>query len=190
MARMVVRASPVSIALALAGSVVHAQSRHQSVISATHNSEAAARQNARIVSLIERLADQARTSEDMPFSVRAQSQAAALLWPQDAAQARTIYRRAFKSLAAGGESKPLDSGGNANTSAALESIRGLTSVQKQQLRGELLNQIAARDPELAEDLARGLADSLESSKHGCADDASADCSASGASSSRAPAGPL
>ncbi|HVG18476.1 MAG TPA: hypothetical protein VNI02_05435, partial [Blastocatellia bacterium] len=36
------------------------------------------------------------------------------------------------------------------------------------LRTELLNQIAARDPELAEELARGLAESLDTSKDGCA----------------------
>ena len=93
MAWMVVRSCAVSIALALAGSVVLAQSQ-QYVTPAARNSEAVEQQNTRIVSLLEQLADQARASENLAFAVRAQSQAARLLWAQDPDRARAIYQRA------------------------------------------------------------------------------------------------
>src|SRR5688572_5566428 len=57
-------------------------------------------QNSRIQALLIHLADEARASEDLAFSVRAQAQAAELLWPRDSDRARQIFRRAYDSLAA------------------------------------------------------------------------------------------
>src|SRR4030095_6841597 len=95
MAWIVVRSCAVSIALALAGSIALAQgdkplTRTPRVLSAQRNT--------RIVSLLEQLADQALASENLTFAVRAQSQAAKLLWSQDPARARAIFQRAFQSL--------------------------------------------------------------------------------------------
>jgi hypothetical protein len=91
--------------------------------------------------LLAQIADQARTSEDTAFAVRVQSQAATLMWPMDRERARAVFRRAFQTT-----SKPDD------------------SAERRQLRAELLNQIANRDTELAEEIARTLADSPDLSK--------------------------
>src|SRR6266567_6912827 len=185
MAWMVVRSCAVSIALALAGSVVFAQSQ-QSATPAAQNSEAVEQQKTRIVSLLEQLADQARASENLAFAVRAQSQAARLLWVQARDRARAIYQRAFQSLAPDASPKPRDNADGAEASKA----RLASPAEKRQLRSELLNQIAARDPELAEDLTHSLADSVEGSKNGCTDSGSPDCGASGGDLSRTPHGPV
>jgi hypothetical protein len=139
----IVRSCAVSIAFVLVGAVA---TRAQ-IPRPAENGQSITRQDARIPLLLVQLADQARASDDLEFAVRAQSQAATLLWPHDRDRARLIFRRAFQSLS----SRP-----------------GLTLTAGQQLRTELLNQIAARDPELAEELARAMADSLDISKDGCA----------------------
>src|SRR5215813_8319962 len=169
MAWIVVRSCAVSIALALAGSVALAQgdkppTRTAQVI--------AAQRNARIVSLLEQLADQALASENLTFSVRAQSQAAKLLWSQDPARARAIYQRAFQSLVPAGATKTREGADSGKSSSS----RSSTTAEKLQLRSELLNQIAARDPELAEELARNLADTIDSTKNACVDGISSECS--------------
>ena len=186
MPRMVVRSCAVSIALALAGSVVCGQSQQPTTLVA-QEPESIAQQNTRIVSLLEQLADQARASENLGFAVRAQSQAARLLWVLEPDRARAIYQRAFQSLAPVASSKSRDNSEGAEASNA-PAGRLLFLAEKRQLRTELLNQIAARDPELAEELARSLADSIESSKNGCSDSASVDCSSNGGGLSRAPLG--
>ncbi|HLF83538.1 MAG TPA: hypothetical protein VI837_05130, partial [Blastocatellia bacterium] len=91
---MAVRSCAVSIALALAGSVVCGQSQQPTTLAA-QESESIAQQNTRIVSLLQQLADQARASENLGFAVRAQSQAARLLWVLEPDRARAIYQRAF-----------------------------------------------------------------------------------------------
>jgi hypothetical protein len=183
---MAVRSCAVSIALALAGSVVCAQSPQPTPGAQT--SQAFAQQNMRIISLLEQLADQARASENLGFAVRAQSQAAKLLWAQNPDRARAIYQHAFKSLA------PTSSKYRENPTAvdASKSPVGRASSleEKRQLRTDLLNQIATRDPELAEELARSLADSMERSKNDCGDGASTDCNATTESASQAPAAPV
>jgi hypothetical protein len=95
---------------------------------------------------LEQLADQAVASDNLTFAVRAQSQAAKLLWSQDPARARAIYRRAFQSLLPGASSKSRE-GADADTQKS-SSIRSTSTVEKQQVRSELLNQIAARDRSL------------------------------------------
>lgn len=156
----------------------------QSQITTTVSFDAASRQNTRIVALLEQLADQARSSDNIAFAVRAQSQAAKLLWPQDEDRARIIFQRAFQLLAPGAASKPRD---NDQTADAIKTTNATAStVDRRRLRTELLNQIAARDPEFAEELARDLAESIESSKSGCGDGASTDCNAPSAASSRQP----
>jgi hypothetical protein len=128
----------------------------------THQNERlAAQQNERITSLLEHLAEQARQSDDVTFAVRTQSQAATLLCPYDPVRARAIYRRAFQSLTLQPSSRP------GETTGGDKSRTNLTTAEQLQLRSELLNQIAARDPELAEELARTLAESSGSSD-GCA----------------------
>ena len=184
MAWMVVRSCAVSIALALAGSVVPAQSR-QYAAPADPNSDAVEQQNTRIVSLLEQLADQARASENLAFAVRAQSQAARLLWVQDPDRARAIYQRAFQSLAPDALSTPRDN----TVDSEASKTRLASPAEKRQLRSELLNQIAARDPELAEELTHSLADSVERSKNGCTDGGSPDCLSNGGGLSRTP-GPV
>src|SRR2546426_12749329 len=102
MACKVVRACAASIALALGGVSVCAQSLQ----SANQNSRGTTQdayvdsdaRNSRITSLLEQLADQSRSSDNLSFAVRAQSQAATLLWPHNSERARAIYRRAFQSL--------------------------------------------------------------------------------------------
>src|SRR5262245_31056179 len=152
MAWSLVRCFAASIALALAGNVARAQNL-PSIKSAKTKTETVERQNTRVVSLLEELADQARESDNLAFAVRAQSQAAALLWAQDAERARAIFRRAFQSL----ESEPTAPTKTDGRRAPIATL----AADKRQLRTELLNQIAARDPQLAEDLARDLADSIE-----------------------------
>jgi hypothetical protein len=178
MARMVLRSCAVSIALALVGTVVCAQTP-QSINYSTQTAQATAQRNNRIVSLLEQLADQARASEDLAFGVRAQSQAATMLWSQDAEQARAIYRRAFQSLAAGASSKVSNCTSRPSPSTTVDSARALSAAQQRQLRGELLNQIAAHDPQLAEELARGPEDSTGGSNQNCGDRFSTDCSSNG-----------
>jgi hypothetical protein len=109
-----------------------------------------------------------------------------LLWARDPDQARAIYRRAFQSLAPTPSSKPRDNVESDETTKALVG-RKQSPAEKRQLRAELLNQIAARDPELAEELARSLADSIESSKLSCTD-GGGDCGSNAGGLSRAPVG--
>src|SRR5262245_11349402 len=128
MAWIVVRSCAVSIALALAGSIALAQgdkppTRTPRVI--------ATQRNTRIVSLLEQLADQALASENLTFAVRAQSQAAKLLWSQDPARARGIYQRAFQSLVSSASSKTRDGADAGNKSS---SLRFSTTAEKLQLR--------------------------------------------------------
>jgi hypothetical protein len=170
MAWMVVRSCAVSIALALAGCVALAQGE-KSPTRATQT--IVAQRNSRIVSLLEQLADQALTSENLPFAIRAQSQAARLLWSLDPARARVIYRRAFQSLVTGATSKTREATDTANKPS---SVKSSLTPEKLQLRSELLNQIAARDPELAEELARSLAETSDGSKNSCIDGMSSECS--------------
>ena len=177
MAWIVVRSCAVSIALALAGGVVCGQT-HSPSLPVAPKSERIAQQNARIVSLLEQLADQARLSDNLSFAVRAQSLAAKLLWGQEADRARTIYQRAFQSLTSNGQAKSRD---NSEGADASKTPRGSLSslAEKRQLRIELLNQIAARDPALAEELARKLADSIEDTKNGCNGSVTSDCASIG-----------
>lgn len=185
MARMFVRSCAVLVALALAGSGVCAQS-HQP-IAAAQTPDYIAQQNSRIVSLLEQLADQARASSNLVFAVRAQSQAAKLLWAQEPDRARAIYRRAFQSLAPAPASKTRD---NTETTGSKQPATLSPSLaEKQQLRGELLNQIAARDPALAEDLARGLVEPGESTRSECGDDSIFDCNSASAPRSQAGVAP-
>jgi len=183
MAWIVVRSCALSIALALAGSVARAQTL-QSSITTTVSFDAASRQNTRIVALLEQLADQARTSDNITFAVRAQSQAAKLLWAQDEERARIIFQRAFQLLGPGAAPKPRESDQSSDTSKTAGTSG--SAADRRRLRTELLNQIAARDPEFAEELARDLAESIESSKSGCGDGPSSDCSVPGTTSPRQP----
>ncbi|HSE38969.1 MAG TPA: hypothetical protein VLG74_16830 [Blastocatellia bacterium] len=173
MARMVLRSCAVSIALALAGSGVCAQGQQPAAMAA-QKSEDNSQQNARIVALLEQLADQARASANLAFAVRAQSQAARLLWAQEPDRARTIYQRAFHSLAPSASSRNRDNLESAEASKTPDG-RSSSFAEKRQLRTELLNQIAARDPELAEELARSLADFVESTKNGCGENGARAC---------------
>ncbi|HET9532845.1 MAG TPA: hypothetical protein VFQ92_20995 [Blastocatellia bacterium] len=104
----------------------------------------------RVISLLSQLADQARLSDDLSFAVQAQSQAAALLWPYDREKARAIFRRAFSSLAPQSSLKP-------------DQASEASAAERRRLQAELLNRIAARDSELAEELARLLLASSDSS---------------------------
>ena len=101
----------------------------------------------RITLLLSHLADQARLSDDLAFAVRAQSQAANLLWPYDCERARAIFRQAFQLL-------------------ARETV---SQGDRRQLREELLNRIASRDTELAEELARALVYLADNQKDARAD---------------------
>lgn len=123
--------------------------------------------------LLVQLADQARSSDDLAFAVRAQSQAGTLLWSYDRDRARSIYRRAFQSLSLVTPSKNADNADNHVALSGHSSRSGLTLAEKQQLRTELLNQIAACDPELAEELARALAESFDAPKDVCSSGAAA-----------------
>lgn len=155
MARKAVNCA-VSIALALAGINVFGQTPR----ALDRTLEASAKSSphrTRIILLLEQLADQARASENLAFAVRAQSHAAALLWPLDPEQARAIYRRAFGSLQR--PSSELQNGSSKDERAAVS--ESVAKPQSRQLSRELLIQIASRDPELAEQLARNLIESSE-----------------------------
>jgi hypothetical protein len=102
----------------------------------------------RILPLLAALADQASQSADLTFAVHAQSQAATLLWPYDREQARAIYRRAFQFLVCNDSAIP------EAASVYRFSHLPITTIAKQHLLVELLQEIAGRDPGLAEDLAR------------------------------------
>lgn len=182
MARMALRSCAVSIALALAGSGVCAQNQPPTTI-LVEKSEDLSQQNTRIVALLEQLADQARLSANLPFAVRAQSQAARLLWAQEPDRARAIYQRTFHSLVPGRSSRTRDNFENAEVSNPGVG-RSPSFVEARQLRTELLNQIAARDPELAEELARSLADYVENSKTGCGENGSLACGSAEGSTSQ------
>lgn len=159
-----------------------AQNQHPTTISA-QKSEDLSQQNTRIVALLEQLADQARASANIAFAVRAQSQAARLLWAQEPDRARAIYQRAFHSLVPGTPSRTRDN--SESEEGPKRPAGGSPSfVEKRQLRTELLNQIAARDPELAEELARGLADFVENSKNGCGENGSLACDSAEGSTSQ------
>ena len=114
-----------------------------------------AAQNSRIQALLVYLADEARASDDLAFSVRAQAQAAELLWSRDAERARQIFRRAYDSLASAESEKSEKADSQARRTPVIPVSARL------QLRAELLNQIAARDPELVEELARKLSLAVE-----------------------------
>lgn len=135
--------------------------RGSALLEAQQNERQAALQNERIIALLEQLADQARQSDNLSFAVRTQSQAATLLCPYDPARARAIYRRAFQSLTQQPASRSNETAGGD------KSRPNLTATEQLQLRSELLNQVAARDPELADELARTLAESSVA-KDGCA----------------------
>ena len=107
----------------------------------------------RIQALLVHLADQARTSDDIAFSVHAQARAATLLWPYESDRARAIFHQAFESLT----TADVDRSDNGNQ-------RGSGIRTKLQLRAELLHQIAAKDPEMVEELARKLVLPIESGK--------------------------
>src|SRR6185369_15832454 len=118
-------------------------------------------QHDRILPLLAALADQASLSADLIFAVRAQSQAATLLWPYDREQARAIYGRAFQSLVCND---------SATSKASVHRAAGLATpaIAKQHLLGELLQEIAGRDPGLAEDLARAFTARVAGADPGCA----------------------
>ena len=108
----------------------------------------------RIQALLIHLADQARSSDNLAFAVHAQVRAATLLWPYESDRARAMFRQAFESLGTGDADR-----GDSYNQRAFTATRS-----KLQLRTELLNQVAARDPELAEELARKLVLPLESGR--------------------------
>ena len=155
MARKAVNCA-VSIALALAGINVFGQTP-RALDRTSEASQISSQHRTRIILLLEQLADQARASENLAFAVRAQSHAAALLWPLDPEQARAIYRRAFDSLQRG--STQIQSASSKDDRAAVS--ESVAQPQSRQLSRELLNQVASRDPELAEQLARNLIESSE-----------------------------
>ncbi len=110
-------------------------------------------QNTRIKWLLAQLAENARQSTDAAFRARAQWQAASLLWPHDRERARAIFRRVFESLNAPAPSER----------ERIEQDATLSSAERYRLRYELLNQVAGRDSELAEEFARSLADTAAAS---------------------------
>jgi hypothetical protein len=162
MARKVVRSCAVSIALALECGV-SAQVSNQPR-SPQKKRESIDLQNECFASAI---ADQARLSPNLAFAVALQSQATSL-WSREPNRARDLSTD-LQSLA------PVLHQSSAMVKHPSLKARLRSISEKRQLRTELLNQIAARDPELAEKLARSLADSVESSKSGCGDNASTDC---------------
>lgn len=186
MAWTVVRSCAASIALVLTGGVALGQTS-QSSAQPDQVPVAFNQYNSRIASRLEQLADQARSSENRAFAVRAQAQAAALLWTQNPEQARQIYRRVFESLAPAASSKNTEQAGRATKTEETSVAPVLTASEKRQLRSELLNQITARDPQFAEELARELADSTEPSKGACVD--SQDCTSTVASAALTPSVP-
>src|SRR5947207_1956986 len=163
MARNFARGCAVMLALALAPVLVPA--RVQQSTSIPNEKTPTSQVNSRIVSLIEQLADQSRASEDLAFSVRAQAQAARMLWSQEPERARSIYRRAFESIAV--PAKP-EQRSNMNGSSGIGALSELSAARRRQLRSELLDQIAARDADLAEELARSIADKSDGKSRDCA----------------------
>jgi len=119
-------------------------------------------QHDRILPLLAALADQASLSADLIFAVRAQSQAATLLWPYDREQARAIYGRAFQSLVCN------DSATSKTASFHRAAHLATPAIAKQHLLVELLQEIAGRDPGLAEDLARAFTAPVAGADPGCA----------------------
>ncbi|HKP11621.1 MAG TPA: hypothetical protein VJZ91_05900 [Blastocatellia bacterium] len=101
------------------------------------------RHDDRVISLLIEVANQAQFSSYTSFAVRVQAQAGLLLWPYDRDQARAILRRAFQPLLR----SPID----------FQPVSALEAAKRQQLRVEVLNQIAGCDPEMAEALARSFA---------------------------------
>lgn len=187
MARNFLKGCAVLIVLTLGPIVVCAQISQPSA-SAVEKIEDIPRvtqQTSRITSLLERLADEAGASDDLAFAVRAQAQAATLLWSRDAARASSIYRRAFESLATA-PAKSGDQKTNATGSAVAGPRSELSAARKRQLRSELLNQIAARDPDLAEELAGSIAEKIEGSSRDCKAGTSLDCVPNPASASALP----
>ncbi len=168
MAWMVVRSFAVSIAIALAGT---SPSLAQTSGRPVQGEPSTSPQYERITYLIGQLADQARLSEDVAFAVRAQAQAASLLWGYDRDRSREIYRRAFETVG-------VKSSGRWSESARA----ALTVAERQQLRAELLGQIVSRDAELAEQLARALVDSVPDCPRGSP---AADCATQSQSSAAA-----
>src|SRR4030095_4001370 len=102
----------------------------------------------RILSLLAALADKPSLSADLTFAVRAQSQAATLLWPYDGEEARAIYHRAFQSLVCNDSATPKAASVHRSPRLAISPIA------RRHLLVELLQEIAGRDPGLAENLAR------------------------------------
>lgn len=177
MARNFVKGCAVLIVMALASTGVRAQAPFPggTPFEKPQDLPRVTPQASRITLLLERLADEARSSDDLAFAVRAQAQAATLLWPRDAERASSIYRRAFESLATGSPAKPGDQKADAAYSAGVGPRAELSAARKRQLRSELLNQIASRDPQLAEDLAGSVTGKIESSSRECKDGALQDC---------------
>lgn len=173
MTRKLAGSYAVLIVAVLASIAVQAQVP-QPVTSPTEQRQAPSQQSSRIISLLEQLADQARGSDDLAFAVRSQAQAATLLWPQAPERARSIYRRAFESIAAPPPTKP-DQKSSTNGSPITGPQSELSAPRKRQLRSELLNQIASRDADLAEELARSLADKADSMSRDCINVATGDC---------------
>jgi hypothetical protein len=166
MTRMIARSCAVSlIILALAGLPCAQALSGDSV---NQKPSVAAGQDARIESLLVQLADQARSLDDLAFAVNAQMQAASLLYFRDRERARAIYRRAFDSIA------PVQLSKSNENAQRVTAPRVVTPAERQQLRGELLNEIANRDPELAEEMTRALADSIGAAG-GCAGVSMAEC---------------
>ncbi len=123
---------------------------------ARSSGRAVAQQADRIIPLLASLADQASLSDDLTLAVRAQSQAAALLWPYDREQARAIYRRAFQSLMVAHDFKCNHSAWSKAASVFRPSCLAVTAIARQHLRVELLHEVAGQDARLAEDIARAF----------------------------------
>jgi hypothetical protein len=112
-------------------------------------------QHSRIQALLIQLAEQARALNDLALAVRAQAQAATLLWPYEPERSRTIFRRAFDTLSTADDSE------KSGASSSVAQSRALT---RRTLRTELLNQIAALDAELVEELVRKLSVKVDSAR--------------------------
>jgi hypothetical protein len=123
--------------------------------------------NDRIIPLLAALADQASLSADLSFAVRAQAQAATLLWPYDRERARAIYRHAFQSLLVVQDSNCNDRAMPEAWPVHRPSRPAIAAIASQHLRVELLREIAARDGGLAEDLARAFTFSVARASAGC-----------------------
>ena len=124
--------------------------------------------NDRIIPLLASLADRASLSADLSFAVRAQAQAANLLWPYDRERARAIYRHAFQSLLVTHDLSCNDRHISEALSLRRQSRSVIAAIASEHLRVELLREIAARDAGLAEDLARAFTFSVAGASTGCA----------------------